>query len=48
MSGKRRMGSSSWKCSARYSLWIVGRDTLRERNLLEATETSFLFSFFEC
>ena len=29
-------------------LWGVNGDALRERNLLEATETDFLSSFFKC
>ena len=40
--GCRRKGSARCDMSC-----IVG-DVLRERNLLEVTETGFLSSFFEC
>ena len=47
MSGRRRMGCSR-RVSISHGLWGVNGDPLRERNLLEATETGFLASFFEC
>ena len=39
MSGGRRMGCSSRRVSVSGGLWGVDGDVLRERNLLEATET---------
>ena len=47
MSG-RRMGCSGRKVSDSHGLWGITGDALRERNLLEATETGFLSSFFKC
>ena len=44
MSGGRRMGYNRGKGSVSRGLRSVNRDALRERNLLEATESSF----FEC
>ena len=44
VSGGRRMGCSSRRVSVSRGLWGVDGDALRERNLLEATETGF----FEC
>ena len=46
-SGRRRMGYSR-RVGVSHGLWDVNGDALRERNLLEATETGFLSSFFEC
>ena len=48
VSGGRRIRCSRRKGSVRHGLWGLGGDALRERNLLEATETGFLSSFFEC
>ena len=49
MSGRRRrLGCSRRKVIVSRGLWGVNGDTLRERNLLETTETGFLSSFFEC
>ena len=48
MSGGRKMGLSRGKSSGSCGLWGVDGDALRERNLLEATDTDFLTSLFEC
>ena len=42
------MGCSRKRVSVNRGLWGVNGDALRERNLLEAIETGFLSSFFEC
>ena len=44
MSGRRRIGCSRRRVSVSCGLWGVNGDALKERNLLEATETGF----FEC
>ena len=46
MSGGRRIGCSRGKGSGRCGMRFVGGDALRKMNLLEATETGFLSSFF--
>ena len=48
MGGGKRTGCSRGKGSGSHSMWSVSGDALREKNLLEATETGFLSSFFEC
>ena len=42
------MGCSSWKGSVSRGLLGDSQHALRERNLLETSDTDFLSSFFEC
>ena len=48
MSGERMMGCSRGRDRANHGLLGISGVMLRERNLLETTETDFLFSSFEC